>query len=265
MPGLPELQAGMRLAVLGHDRSEIVAAILGDGLDPTQRLAIHRNNVRITLTEALKATFATVCRLVDERFLAYAAAEFIKDHPPQAPCLFEYGAEFPAFLDGFEPCRGVPYIGDVARLEWAINEALHAVDLPPLPAEAFSEIPVASYPDLVLGLDPSLRLVRSDWPVGAIWLAHQGEGEPKPVALDAGGATLLIRRRGDRIDLEELGEGAFAFIAALLWGRRLSVAAEAGLAADPFFDLAITLRRLIGEGAIVRTAVLPPNPRRPEP
>ena len=134
-----------------------------------------------------------------------------------------------------------------------------------MPVEAFSEIPVAGYPDLLLGLDPTLRLVRSDWPVGVIWLAHQGEEEPKPVALNSGGARLLVRRRGDHIDLEELGEGAFAFVAALLWGRRLSVAAEAGLVADPFFDLAIALRRLIAEGAIVRTAVLPPNPRRPAP
>src|SRR6266403_1205342 len=107
-------------------RLSIVSAIMGDGLDPAARLNIHRNHYISSLGEALKATYPVACRLVDERFFAYAASEYIKISPPRRVCLFEYGEGFPDFLAAFPACASLVYLADVARLEWLINAALHA-------------------------------------------------------------------------------------------------------------------------------------------
>src|SRR5262249_18440144 len=122
----------MRSALLGGDARLAVSEIAGDGLAPESRLQIYQHHVLTTLTAALGSTYPVTCRLVDPRFFAYAADTSIRAEPPAGPCLFEYGATFPDFLAAFPPCREWRYLPDVARLEWAMNAALHAPDVEPL-------------------------------------------------------------------------------------------------------------------------------------
>src|SRR5712691_2486272 len=120
---LLELQIQLCQAELGDDTAEIVADIRGDELDPAARVGIYRNHVFATLGVSLQCTFPVVCRLVDERFFAYAAHEYLREHPPRSRCLVEYGADFADFLADLEPCQSLPYLADVARFEWALNIA----------------------------------------------------------------------------------------------------------------------------------------------
>ena len=106
MPNLLELQLVLRRVVLGGDTAAVAAGVRGDGLDPAARLRIYRNHAFATLGAALEGIFPVVCRLVDKRFFAYAAHEYLREHPPNSRCLDEYGADFADFLAGFEPCRG---------------------------------------------------------------------------------------------------------------------------------------------------------------
>jgi hypothetical protein len=89
MSKLHELQCAVARGILGHEQGAVMDAILGDGLDPAARLQIYANHYRSSLTEALKAIYPVVCRLVDERFFAFAADRFIDSAPPRQPCLFE--------------------------------------------------------------------------------------------------------------------------------------------------------------------------------
>jgi len=84
MPSLLELQLQLRRAVLGGDAAGLVAAIHGDGLDPAVRLRIYRNHAFAALGAVLESTFPVVCRLVDKRFFAYAAHEYLREHPPHS-------------------------------------------------------------------------------------------------------------------------------------------------------------------------------------
>jgi hypothetical protein len=258
MPRLRDVQEGVRLAVLGRTRPEIIAAIQEEAGLAEARLKIHINNVHLSLTAALKANFPVVCRVVDERFFDYAAHDFIATHPPTSPCLSEYGAALPGFLERFEPARGLPYLGDLARLEWGLLEAAQAEDAPSIDTALLRRIAVADYPNLTLRLDPSMRLLRSPWPVDAIWSAHQGGDPEGPIALHSGGASLCIRRGANGPGFETLEPAPFAFLAALLAGRRLAEAGAEGLAVDPFFDMATALRQLFAEGAVTGFSVLPP-------
>lgn len=254
---LHDVQSGVRLAVLGHERPEIIAAILGEESEAGARLRIHRHHLLLSLTEALKANFPVTCRVVDPRFFGYAADAFIRAHPPGAPCLAEYGARFPDFLRAFEPARALPYLGDLARLEWAVLEARNAADAAPIAPESLRHVPVVDYPNLTLQLGPSYHLLRTVWAVERIWAAHQ-EGEPQePIDLGSEGSRLLVRRRGAEIEVETVDAASFAFLAALRHGRSLARAGAAGLAADPFFDMALALRRLLTEQALVGFSVLP--------
>jgi len=260
MPTLRDLQYGVRLAVLGGDPPSIVSAIRGDGVDPAARLAIYRNTVQTTLREALEANFPVVSRLVDPRFFAYAASEYLAANPPQSAVLFEYGGNFADFLAGFLPCAHLPYLADVARLEHAIGGALHADDAQPIDPQMLSRLPAADSAGLRLKLHASHSLVASPWPVDRIWEANQPGVPEMMVDLGAGAVRLEIFRRGDQMVFRRLGGAAFAFLQAVAAGRCLEASTEIALAVDPFFDLLIALRSLLRDGLVVAFDIAPPRP-----
>jgi hypothetical protein len=251
MLALRELQLAMGRSVLGHDAASLADAIVGDGIAPVSRLQIYRHHYEISLTEALKAIYPAICRLVDERFFAYAAHEYIKAHPPRRPCLHEYGESFADFLASFPPCRALAYLADVARLEWRINASLHAPSEPPLATNAFRHVSIGDYPHLVFRLLPSLGYLESPWPIDRIW-----SGREEAVHLGSG-CRLEIRQRGEEVVFARLDEPEFVMRRALLAGERLERALAAALAADPLFDLAMALRRLLGEELVTGFSLAP--------
>ncbi len=255
MTSLRELQRDLRAALLGGDAAPAVDAVAEDGLTADARLQIYRRHVFTTLTAALQATFPVVCRLVDERFFGYAADRYIRLEPPSGPCLFEYGESFPDFLASFPPCRELPYLSDVARLEWAVNSAVWTPEHSPLPAEALHAVPPEQAGDLVFVLDESCALLASRWPIDRIWRANQADEVGGVVDLRMGGATLEVRRQGDDVGVRRLEPGVYAFRRALSEGRRLADAAEAALAEEAAFDLPGALRALMREGVVAGLGV----------
>ena len=252
MSSLSELQAGFRAALLADDERRVIAHIIPDRLGVTARLGVYRHHVLTTLTTTLESTFPVVCRLVDRRFFGWLADCFIRAHPPAGPCLFEYGADFPEFVRSFPACAELPWLADVAALEWAMNTALHAPDARPLDAERLAAIAPSALGRLVLRLDPSVTLLTSRWPVDAIWRANQPDArDADAVNLDAGPVRLEVRRDGEYVVFRALSPGGFALRQALADGDTLEAAVDSGLAAEPSLDVAAELRTLLDARILV--------------
>jgi hypothetical protein len=252
--GLPEVQARFARALLGSDDAAIADAIAEDGLSPTLRLDVHRNTVLVSLIEVLADAFPAVCRLVNERFFRYAAAEFVRAHPPARACLSVYGDRLPDFLAAFPPCRELAYLPDVARLEWLMHRAVFTEDAEPLSPAALSG--VAEPQRLMLELDPSLGLMSSPWPIDRIWRANRPDADgAEGIDLSSGGARLEVRRIAGVVVLRSLDAGSFAFRAALSRRSTLARAAEAALAADPGFDLTTAFADLFHDSSVVAFAL----------
>jgi hypothetical protein len=256
MSMLLELQMRLRRAVLGGDTAEIVAAIQGDGLDPAARVGIYRHHAFATLGDALQGTFPVVCRLVDKRFFAYAAHEYLREHPPHSRCLVEYGADFADFLAGFTPCQNLPYLADVARFEWALNIAATVREATALQPEALVAVPAQQAAYVALRLQPSLSYFASPWPIDAIWQSNKQDEVP-PIDLTSGGASLEIRRSGDAVIWQRLDPGTFAFRTALADGLVLAAAMAAATLRDPAFDVTAALRHVFGDGLAIAFVISP--------
>src|SRR6201987_4667218 len=246
VPMLLELQMRLRRAILRGDTAEIVAAILGDGLDPAARVGIYRNHAFATLGDALRSTFPVVCRLVDKRFFGYATHEYLREHPPHSRCLVEYGADFADFLADFAPCEALPYLADVARFEWALNIAGTVREAAPLPPQALAAVPADKAAYVALRLQPSVRYLGSPWPIDAIWQANQ-QNEVPAVDLASGGASLEIRRAADAVVWRRLDPGTFAFRKALPDGLVLAAAMSAATSQNPAFDPAAAVQQVFAE------------------
>jgi hypothetical protein len=217
---------------------------------PASRFAVHRNNVFVGLTEALRAGFPCTARLVGTEFFAALARVFVAAHPPDSPVLLSYGAGFADFLASFPPAANLPYLADVARIERAATEAYHARDEPALSADALALVPPERAPFLRLRLHPSLRLLRSSFPAFTIWRMNAADGAPGPVDLSDAQNTLILRPDAE-VDVRPVSNAAHDFIAALARGRTLAQAAARALAADAGFDLSAHLRQSIAMGAWV--------------
>jgi putative DNA-binding protein len=248
VPTLREIEEAVSRALLGEPDTLTLDQVVGDGLAPGGRLQIYRHHVFTTLTAALRTNYPVICQLVDERFFGYVANEYIRRHPPRGPCLFEYGASFPEFLATFEPCRPLEYLPDVARLEWALNAAIHAEDAEPLNPVCLRRLPLDVLPTLRFRPDPSVTLLSSRWPIDRIFRANQPHADPSIVVdLAAGGVHLEVRRIGEDAVLRSLDRATYAFRHALIGGRCLEEAAAAALALDASFDLVTACQTLFAE------------------
>ncbi len=234
MPSLREIQRDFSRALLGGPDEAIAARVLQDRLAPAERIQIYRNHVRITLREALAATFPVVARLVGEAYFAAVARHFIEREPPRSPVLAEYGATFPDFLAGVP--NAPAYLPDVARLEWALNRACHAEDRPALEPRHLADLPPEAQADLRLKPLPSTALLSSAFPILAIWQANQ-HGREDTVDLALGGQTVLVWREHGDAACRALSPGEADLLRSLFDGCGLGQAASGAVQAEPGLDL----------------------------
>ncbi|MCV2893276.1 DUF2063 domain-containing protein [Lentibacter sp. XHP0401] len=215
----------------------------GHGAPAGKRFAVYRNNVTVSLIDALEAGFPVVAKLIGAENFRNIAREYLRTEPPASPLMMLYGKGFAAFLARFPPLAKYAYLPDIARLEYALRESYHAADHTPLAPEALGRIAPGALADVRLVLAPSLRLVVSPWPVHALWLYNKREGAPKPVAM---AQSVLVARSGFDPEPHLLPQGADRFIAGLQAGKTLGDACESA----PEIDLGAALGLLLGTQSI---------------
>jgi hypothetical protein len=222
-----------------------------NGSDPAVRLGVYRNNVISSLVGALADSFPVVQELVGEEFFRAMAAVFVRQSPPRSRVLALYGEAFPDFVQTFEPAQSLPYLADVARLEMARWQALHAADVAAVPAEQV-QVALADadrVADLRLGLQPGLCCLDCAFAAVSVWAAHQGQGELSEVDLGQPESALILREGMDVLVLP-VPAASSAFVAVLQAGLPLGEAAAQTHAVHPHLDLGATLGLLVRHGAL---------------
>ena len=222
-----------------------------DGLPATRRFNVYRNNVIVSLVDAVAEGFPVVRKLVGDDFFRFMTREYVVEHPPTSPLLFRYGESLPDFIDGFSAAGNVPYLSDIARLELARREAWHAADARPLDTDFLAGIEQDRLPLLKFDLIPSMRLVTSNFPVQSIWEANVGSGS---FEMPTTGEDVLIARPEMEVEARRLQPGGLEFLKALFDGQTLGEAA--GLASTvEGFDLAANITMVL-EGRLTRNVHL---------
>jgi hypothetical protein len=227
-----------------------------NGSDLSKRFAVYRNNVVVSLVQALADGFPVVKQLVGEAFFSAMARVYACAHPPRSPVLAEYGDGLADWIAEFAPAASLPYLADMARLERARVRAFHAADAVPLSTDAMTRHLAAPVrvAQARLGLHPSLTVVRSPWAVASLWAAHQSADTTAigTVALDHA-ESALVMREGDDVIVLPAPIPTAVFVHALAAGCTLGEAAASASVldgADPF-DLAGSLASLIRHGALI--------------
>ena len=220
-----------------------------DGAPATKRFDVYRNNVAVSLTEALETAFPVIRKLVGDDFFKAMAGVFLRQHPPDTALMMFYGAEMPGFLAAFEPVQHLKYLPDMARLELALRHSYHAADADPITPETFQTIAADRLMASRMSFAPAMKLLRSHWPIHGIWRLNMEDDAPKP---DANGENVLITRPDYDPVLTTLAPGGGTFLAQLMAGETFGRSLDAATAQIPDFDLTSTLGVLLAGAAIIK-------------
>lgn len=248
-PRLHELQQGFADAVLGRGDA-VTAWVDGAGLAPSARLGIYRHAVAATFTATLRDSYPTVHALVGEAFFDMLAERYRQQHPPTCGNLQQFGGALADFMASMAEVQALPYLPDVARLDWLRQCAALAPDAAPVD-RAMSAAAATLAPDrLRMTLHPSLQRLRSDHAVLTIWHWCQAQ-DGNALRLDGSGEYVLLWRDGGEVAMAAVDPATFGCIEMLAQGGTVASAYREAGQVDNDFDLEPCLRDLLAQGLIV--------------
>lgn len=237
-------------------RREADAALMpwlhGDAARGQQGLAAYRGNASAIAERALAAAYPTLRQLIGDASFDVLARAFWHHHPPMRGDLAHWGSELAAFIEADAQLADEPYLGDVARLEWAVHRLEHAADAPSVP----DGLPLLASEDplrLVLQFHEAAQLLRSRWPVASLWHAHRADDAQRAAAVRAAWATqrgesAWVWRHGWRADVQIADDAEAAFLQVAANGGSLGAALDA---AGNTFDFAAWLGAAISRRMLV--------------
>ncbi len=233
--------------------------LAGDADHVERRVAIYRANVAAAAEKALSAAYPVVRQAVGDEFFRGLAREFQRAVPSTSGDLGDYGAEFAPFLAAFEHVQDLPWLPDLARLEWAAHRAYGAADGRAWDAAALMQVGADDQAAIRFDWAPGAAVVESAYPIVRIWTIHQS-GHDGEFTVDWSVAErALVARDGFVVGVTALGAGEAAFMTRSLAGQPLGEAAAAALEADAGFDLGALLGRAIGANLVCGLSLAQPR------
>jgi len=259
MLALREVQENLMQALMLRNEGSAAASLLRPASVPLaqRRLQIYRNNLFENRIAALTAVYPVVARLVGPDFFRCAARAYVQIFPFRSGDLHAFGDRWSEFLSEYVPAAGLPYLADVAALEWAYHHAYHQEQLPALDPARLAQVPAAEQAELRLKIQPSASIVRSPYPVMRIWQANQPQtfDQASMISLDEGGVNVLVVQQDLEIEFRLLDAAESRWLCALGDGASLGGATAQALECDGAFDLTAALARHLANGLFVEASV----------
>ena len=230
-----ERQQALMNSLLRHDE-EALQGWVSDAAARRQRgMQAYQANAGASAERALAASFPTVQALVGEESFAAMARAFWHANPPLRGDLAWFGEALPAFIADSEQLADVPYLPDVARLDWLLALVERAAD-GKADAATLNLLAEADPSELCIELMPGVAVLASAYPVVSLWLAHQSGDEAATHranvrnALATGeGEHALVERAGWRGSALAVDAASARWTSSLMRGDTLSRAlTEAG-------------------------------------
>jgi hypothetical protein len=240
--------AGFTPALLDPERPPPAIVSGPNGKAAGKRYNIYRNNVTVSLINALAAAFPATQRITGADFFRAMARFHARATPPTSPLLFEYGRDFPDFIERYEYAKAMPWLADVARIERVWLHAYHAADEAPMVPQALASIPPESLADTIFTPHPAARIVRSRFPAVSIFAANRNDNPVSQIE-SADPEDALVTRPGLEVAVRHLPPGGAVFLLRLIAGETLGAAAAAAFSDYPQFDLSANIAGMIEAGA----------------
>lgn len=232
-------------AALFHQSNAFYENIKGHSEDEkAARFNVYRNNIFVSLIDALADIFPVTQAIVGEDFFRAMARVYVQEHPPKSAIISDYGDDFAAFIRDFEPAQGLAFLSDLAALEFTLLALTNTQEHTSLKGEQIS----AAFHNtddptrLLLSLASSTHIVASPYAIGSIYLAHKTPDSMSLANIQVEKSEyLLVSKSNLYADCHIVSQAEAIFIRHLLQGKTLGEA----IPDDDHFDLGVSLAKLI--------------------
>ncbi|MEO9651480.1 MAG: DNA-binding domain-containing protein [Roseobacter sp.] len=218
-----------------------------EGAAAGRRFSVYRNNVIVSLSEALATAFPLVRKLIGAESFHRLAMLYVRAHPPASPLMMFYGRHFPTYLEAFEPLRHLGYLPDCARLDLAMRQSYHAADSVPFDATPLQTGDQDAFETRMV-LAPASIVLKSAWPLFDLWRFNTVPGAPKPRAVSQ---DVLVTRPDFDPQPHLLATGDAEWLERLNSGIPFGQATEQTLEHEPDFDLTQALTLALSSHALM--------------
>jgi len=223
---LHELQHDFLTAIYDTANEEIAYQYIieDEAHSASEQIAIYRGSIYGGLKNALAETYPVVKALVGDNFFEAMLGRYINAYPCQVQDLNKYGFELAAFIQNFKPAESIPYLTDVALLEWSMNfssnakvQASNLVDL--------AAVNEAAQSNIIFNLPVGSTLLQSDYAVDDIWGAHQQDfSEDLNIVKD--NFYYLIYKSSSDVNVDRLSDAQFFLLSCINTGMLFSSVCE---------------------------------------
>jgi uncharacterized protein len=227
-----------------------VALFTSDPHTIDERLSIYRGNAIGAICKALTLTYPVLAQVVGDEYFAALARAYWFATPSVTGDLADYGASLGSFLESFEPTRELPYLADLARLEWLVHGAQDARDELPYDIAGLAALPAQAQEELRLVPSVAAGLVRSSWPIVRIWTIHQPGSNGEFTVDWTNPEAALVTRDGVAVRVRCVDTSTATLFEQVLAGRSIAQCVEALISQDAHADPGAALIALVGSGAI---------------
>lgn len=250
MPTLAEVQQRVRRAVVLGDQTDLSDLLIG-GRHPGTRVAIHQRHYESSLVNVLLDKFPATAWLIGSERLVSAAQDFVHAHPPNAPCMAEYGADFPMFLASRPEMHGFAYLFSFSQLEWHLGHAAVATDRAAVSIETLSRRAPSALLDSKLVMQPCVAYLKASWPVDELMSVFLSDSQPDEYRLEALNVWLEVRGARGSFSMKRLNAGEFEFRRTIAGRHNVGSAVELALQIDPDFDVPAAFAGMFAEALVV--------------
>ena len=247
-----------------------VSSIFTNEILQKRGLQAYRANAHALATRALQTPYPVIEQLLGFEAFDMLARDLWQAHPPVSGDLAQWGGDLADWMGQDSAVAALlseyPYLGDVARTEWALHECATAADSA-LDAASFSLLTTHEPSEVRLRLAPGCQVVHSAWPVASIVLAHGADStetasDHSPRSINERVSALLQQNRPESAlvwrqayapRLRVLAGDEIDFVNAVLAGKSLQAALDAvgSAPAGAAFDFSAWLTANVHHGLVL--------------
>ncbi len=279
---LRETQVWMVGAITGaeadapsHDLERFITP--GPRMTAGERFDIYRAGYHARLVECLLDDYPVLAAMLGEDQFALLCRAYVDRHPSSSPNLNGFGRHMASLcrevtLEGEGGAGGKPFdalrsfAAELATLEWALVEVLHAECPPPLEVTALQSVPADAWARARFIPSEALRLFRFEYPVNAVFIANRIE-EIVPEVPTPSPNAVAVYRKDMQLWRMDLTPAMLGVVEPLVAGKTLgeALAAIEAEVTDPEVlaqtgaNLMVWFREWVDAGFFTRIEIAPPG------
>ena len=223
-PSLAEVQRALSARICGNDAPSPLDEWIRvpRGADPSVRLAIHLEGYPARIASSLAEAFPAFANILGDGSLAKLTDRFIECDLSPERNLNRIGRTLPGFLESDPLTREVPFLPDLAALEWAIFECFHSESGRDLDPAAIGDYSLDDWARIRITFRPGTAVVNSAWPIRVLWLTRDLDRSEIDVDLGDRPEQVLVYRVGLSVETRSIDPLEAHALERLLDGAHLS-------------------------------------------